>query len=194
MKLKIVTTPNPVLRQKSKSVPKIDRQIKKLAQAMIQLISSSGRSASGGKAGPEDKPIGVGLSAVQIGQLKRLFVGLDPQKKDYRVFVNPKIVGKSKKLTEGVPERENKLEGCLSVPEVFGIIKRHQWIKLRYQNLQGQTKTEKFSSFLATVIQHEHDHLEGILFTDRILEQKGKIYKLEKTPEGEELAEVKIGP
>ena len=80
-------------------------------------------------------------------------------------------------MTESVPEIETDYEGCLSVPGYLGKVKRHQTIKLRYQNLKGQEKESKFSGFLATVIQHEMDHLSGILFIDRVLKQKGKIYK-----------------
>ena len=144
------------------------------------------------KKGPEKEPIGVGLSAVQVGKPTRLFMALSPSEKKYRFFINPKIVKEATKLTTGVPESKNKFEGCLSVPEVYGIVKRPQWVKMTYQTLKGDTKTEKFAGFLATVIQHEYDHLEGILFTDRILEQKGKIYKLGEGPNKKELVEIKL--
>ena len=183
MKLEIRTVPDPILRRKSKPVVKISSKgrqasgLKQLAQAMIDFI----------KCGPEDlsanrrsKRIGVGLSAVQIGKPLRLFVAYSPKSKKDLVFVNPKITWRSKKLTDGVPERESKHEGCLSVPGYLGIVKRAEAIRLRYRTLAGREQERRFSGFFATVIQHEMDHLNGVLFIDRALEQKGKIYKLEE--------------
>lgn len=182
MKLKLVTVPNPILRQKSKPVKKIDKKTKKLSQAMIDLI----------KTGPDGQPIGVGLSAVQIGKPLQLFVAFNPQTKKYQVFLNPQITARSKELTDGVPEKENKAEGCLSVPNLVGIVKRHLWIKLRYQTLENEEKEEEASGLFATIIQHESDHLQGILFTDRLLEQKGKVYQLKKDGRQEKLVEAEI--
>ena len=169
MKLKIIIVPNSILRKKSKPIKNINQIISNLAKAMIQLI----------KEGPGGKPIGIGLSAVQIGKLIRLFVAFNPETKKYQAFVNPEIIKKSKELTDGL-EGENKGEGCLSIPGFTGVVKRHQEINLKYQNLAGQEKEEKFSGLMATIIQHEYDHLEGILFTDRVLEQGSKIYELQK--------------
>jgi peptide deformylase len=182
MKLKIITIPNPILRRKSKPIKKINRKINQLAEKMIQII----------KFGYAGQPVGVGLSAVQVSRLIRLFVAYDPEKNRYLAFINPEITQRSKKLITGVPERENKFEGCLSVPGLAAIIKRNQWIKLRYQTLEKEKKEQKFEGFLATVIQHEYDHLEGILFLDRVSEQKGKLYQIQKTPTGENLAETEI--
>jgi len=188
MKLKIITAPNPILRQKSRPVEKIDQKVKNLAQAMIQLVSPNGQAAPDGKTDPGQRRTGEGLSAIQVGKPIRLFILYLKDRKKFQVFINPKIIRKSQKFLEDV----TWLEGCLSVPGIYATVLRHQWIKLRYQTLEGQTKTEKFSHFLATVIQHECDHLQGVLFVDRVLEQKGKLYQLEKTSEGEELAEVKL--
>ena len=147
---------------------------------MIELI----------KNGPDGKPVGVGLSAVQVGKPIRLFVAKNTKNSQYQIFINPEIVQKGKKLTSGVPERENKFEGCLSIPRIFGLVKRPAWIKLKYQTPEGRWQTKKFKGFFATILQHEYDHLEGILFTDLILKQKGAICRLEKTPEGEKLIEI----
>ena len=197
MKLKIMTAPDPILRQKSRPVAKRASGLKKLAGQMTDLI----------KNGPEGQRIGVGLSAVQVGKLIRLFVTYNPETKKDLIFINPEIIWKSKKLTNGVPtplcpanrrgfeghSSENKYEGCLSAPSVFGLVKRHWTIKVRWLDLDGKNHARKFSGFLATVIQHEIDHLNGILFIDRILKQKGKIYKLEKENNGKEvLVEAKL--
>lgn len=166
--LKIITTPNAVLNKKSKSIKKIDTKIAALAEKMTSAIASEGNR------------IGVGLSAVQIGQLIRLFVVFDLKTKKNHIFVNPKITWQSKALTTGVPESDNPYEGCLSVPKIFGKVKRHQSIKIRWQDLNGQIRMGKFTGFVATVIQHEYDHINGVLFTQRVLEQKDQLYKLEK--------------
>ena len=182
-KLKIITVPNSILRQKSKPARKIDKKIKKLAEEMINLI----------KNGQGDERIGVGLSAVQIGKPVQLFVTYNPETKKDLVFVNPKIIWKSKEKTDGIPNKKFKYEGCLSIPRIFGLVKRHQAIKVCWLALNAKKHTKKFSGFLATVIQHEIDHLNGILFTDCVLKQKGKIYKLVKNKEGQEqLAEIKL--
>ena len=134
-------------------------------------------------------PKGVGLAGPQAGFQYRLFLTKPTEKDDIRVFINPEILTLSKKTTEGVPERENKLEGCLSIPNVWGKVKRSYSLTLRYQDETGQTHKEKFSGFLATIIQHETDHLNGMLFTHRVLEQKGKFYQATKDENGKEVLE-----
>jgi len=140
-----------------------------------------------------ENPKGVGLAAPQIGESLKIFITKPFPKSEIQVFLNPEIIWKSEKLTEGVPERENKLEGCLSVPGIWGLVRRHQSIKLKYLSPDGKIRVQKFSGFLATIIQHEMDHLEGRLFSARVLEQHGKFYKIEKNAEGKEfLQELKL--
>ena len=99
------------------------------------------------------------------------------------VFINPEIVAHSEQIQPAdKKEEENaQLEGCLSLPKYYGIVKRWKWVKVRFQvsGFSGQleTKEEKFEGFPATVIQHEIDHLNGRIFVERILEQSGKLYK-----------------
>jgi len=106
---------------------------------------------------------GIGLAAPQIGKSIRLCiinlenVGLEPF-----ALINPKIVKKSWKKNE-------MEEGCLSIPGVFGIVKRPAKIKVKAQNLNGEEKTFDADGLLARVIQHEVDHLDGILFTSKII-------------------------
>lgn len=173
-KLKIVTVPNPILRKKAKAVSKIDKKVLKLAQNMIETI----------KTGPEG-PIGVGLSAPQVGKLLKISAVFSNKSKKYLTLINPEILWYSKSLTDGVPESKNRFEGCLSIPGYFGIVKRSQKIKVCYKTLSGKTLTREFSGFTATVIQHEYDHLNGVLFIDRIFNQKGKLYKAVKGENGE---------
>jgi peptide deformylase len=109
-----------------------------------------------------------------------------------KAFINPEIIWRSKELTEGVPKQGNKLEGCLSVPGYYGLVRRAQKIKLRWQMANGKWQMAKFSGFLATVIQHEMDHLNGILFIDCVLEQGNQLYQLEKEGGKEILRGVEI--
>lgn len=177
MKLKIITVPNPVLRQKSKPIAKIDGKVKRLADSMIRII----------KEGPEKEPIGVGLSAVQIGQTVRLIVVYNPKIKDYTAYINPEIINRSTEMLTEVPDSESNLEGCLSIPDYFGLVQRHKWLVLRYRDLDNKEHQEKYSGFPAVVIQHECDHLDGVLFIDRIMEQKGKLYHSKNSKNGQEL-------
>lgn len=173
---KIITVPNPLLRQKSKPVKKINHQVKKLATEMLKIIEGDEGAGS----------IGVGLSAVQVGIPIRLLIAYSKQTNHYFTMINPKIIWQSKKMTKGVPESENIYEGCLSVPGYFGIVKRPKSIKVEYQLLSSRRQRKKFSGFVATVIQHEIDHLNGVLFVDRLLQQKGKLFKPIKDKSGKE--------
>lgn len=162
---KILTVPNPILRQKSKPVEKIDKKINNLVKDLIDTAKAA------------KEPKGVGLSAVQIGKLVRVFV--IKQEKKFIPFINPKIVWQSKKMFSQVLKKEKQfLEGCLSVPNYYGFVDRPHMVKLEWQNLQGKSHKEKFKDKQSAYIHHEVDHLDGILFIDRILAQKGKLYKL----------------
>jgi len=169
---KIITVPNPLLRQKSKEInPPVGGDKKTFD--LIKELKQTVRSTEGIK--------GVGISAIQIGVPKRVFIAHSDASNKFLVFINPVVVWKSKRMLSGVP-RTNKLEGCLSVPGIWGQVKRHQVIKLRYQTISGQIITRRFRGFLGIICQHEYDHLEGILFTDRVLEQKACLPSLARPP------------
>jgi peptide deformylase len=129
-------------------------------------------------------PKGVGLAATQVGLDKRIFV-LIPDKTPL-VFINPKVTKKSKAMFSEYysAEEDNWLEGCLSIPKVWGFVDRPYKITLRYQTIDTQgnlvDKLEEFSDIEAAYVQHEIDHLDGILFTDRILQQGGQLFQEEK--------------
>lgn len=179
--IKILTAPNPILTQPAKPATKIDKKILAIVEEMKKTLLTT------------EKPKGVGLAAPQIGTPLKIFITRPSLKSEIRVFLNPEIVFKSDELTEGVPERENKLEGCLSLPGVWGLVKRHQSLRLKYTGLDGKVRRQKFSGFLATIIQHEMDHLDGRLFSTRVLKQKGKFYQIKKDDQGKEvLAEIKL--
>ena len=173
---KIITVPDPRLRTKSKAIA-FDKKTAQLIKELREtLVTKEGTK-------------GVGLSAVQIGVLQRVFVAFSNKSKKMLVFVNPEIIWYSKRETKGTPESRNKYEGCLSVPGIWGIVKRSYTIKVKYQTETGRALVRKFSGLTATIIQHEYDHLNGILFVDRALEQKNELYQLETDEQGKEVLE-----
>jgi len=180
VKLKILTTPNPVLREKAKKIKKIDRQIKRLIEEMTDLLRT------------HDDPKGVGLAAPQVGKSLRVFVLLLDSKP--AVFINPTIVKQSSKtLSQVLPKEKLFLEGCLSIPRHYGFVDRPYKISLSYLDETGKKQTKSFQNLNASYVQHEYDHLEGVLFVDKVLKQKGQLYELKTNDEGkEELVPVKF--
>lgn len=161
---KILRSGDPKLREISKTVVKIDSKILKLVQDLKETLAI------------QKDPEGVGLAAPQIGKSLRVFVfsynGVE------RVIINPEIIKQS--VSKSKKESKNEiLEGCLSLPNYYGPLKRDQKLKIKYQTLEMVNKTESFSGFNAQIILHEIDHLNGVLFLDRLLEQKQPLYKLE---------------
>jgi len=173
----IVVTPNPILSVPARTVTSFDKRL-------IKLIRDMKKALLGAK-----NPKGVGLAAPQIGEHWRIFITRPTEKSDIRVFINPEIIKRSDGKTDGVPERENKLEGCLSIPKIWGRVERTQSLTLRYQDETGNPHEEQFTGFLATIIQHETDHTNGVLFVQRVLEQKGKLYQSAKDEDGKETLE-----
>ena len=130
-------------------------------------------------------PKGVGLAATQVGLDKRLFILLDEERNKVNVFVNPEIIRMSQKMlsTFYKKKKDRWLEGCLSIPRLWGFVNRAYSITLKYQEADTlKTITKDFSDVIAAYIQHEVDHLNGILFTDRIRQQNGLI--LRETADG----------
>ena len=167
---KIVLAKDPVLHKKSKSVKKIDQKIRNLAKDLKDTLIS------------QKDPEGVGLAAPQIGKNIRMFA-MKPKDK-VRIIINPKILKieniKTKKRNDKV------MEGCLSIPNFYSPMVRPQKVKLRFQNLDGETIEEEFTGFSARIVQHEVDHLNGILFIDHLLKTGEPLYEL-KNDEWEEV-------
>lgn len=177
----IVLVPHSVLTTSAKPVTEFDSDLKKLIEDMKRTLVAT------------VNPKGVGLAATQIGVGLRIFLTRPTESSHIRVFINPEIVKQSDELTDGVPGRKSKLEGCLSIPNVWGNVKRSSSLTLRYQDETGQVRQEEFTGFLATIIQHETDHCNGILYTQRVLEQKEKLYQVAEDDDGKEvLEEIKI--
>lgn len=179
----IVKAPNSVLAQKAKEIIKVDKTVLKVVEEMkTSLLSAT-------------DPIGVGLAAPQIGKSLQLFITKPTAQSDVGVFINPKIKKIEDKKTNSKKKKikAKKLEGCLSLPDIWGEVTRHPIIQIEYLDEYGRKHNKKFSGFMATIIQHEMDHLNGVLFPKRVFEQKGVLYKSEKNEKGEEIFdEIKI--
>ncbi|WP_415300192.1 peptide deformylase [Candidatus Pelagibacter sp. Uisw_134_02] len=150
---KILTEPNKLLRQVSKPVDKVGDEERKLMDDMLETMY--------------DAP-GIGLAAIQIGVPKRIIVmdiSRDQEKKEPRYFINPIIKNKNK-------EKAKYEEGCLSVPDQFAEIERPNTCEVEYLDYDGKKQLLKADGLLATCIQHEMDHLEGILFIDYLSKLK----------------------
>ena len=152
-KKKIVIEPNPILRKKSNILEKVDGELRKLMDDMLETMY--------------DAP-GIGLAAVQIGVLKRVIVidiAKGDEKKNPLFLVNPEITFRSSKTS-------TYEEGCLSLPSHFAEVERPAECHLNFIDYSGKKKDLKASGLLATCIQHEVDHLDGILFIDHISKLK----------------------
>jgi len=149
----ILIIPDKRLREVSKPVAKIDASIKKLVADMFDTMY--------------DAP-GIGLAAIQIGEAKRV-VTMDLAKKEGEkqpmVFINPEIVGESE-------ARNVHEEGCLSIPEYYEEVERPAEVTVRYLDLDGKQHEDKATGLFAVCIQHEIDHLNGVLFIDHISKLK----------------------
>ena len=153
---KILVEPNKLLRQVSQPVEEVDKQIQKIMDDMLETMYSAN---------------GIGLAAIQIGVPKNLIV-IDlltkEKKKNPMFFVNPKIIKKSSKMSKYE-------EGCLSIPNLFAEIQRPSECEIEYLDYEGNKTSLKATGLLATCIQHEMDHLKGILFIDYLSKLKRDI-------------------
>lgn len=148
--LKIVKVPDPILTKKTELVDKIDDAILDLAAEMIEAC----RNANG-----------IGLAAPQIGRsLRMCIINLEHMNLPPFALINPRIVRKSIRQME-------MEEGCLSIPGVFGIVKRPASVTVKAMNLDGKENKFKADGMLARVIQHEIDHLDGVLFTSKMIRE-----------------------
>ena len=145
----ILVVPNPVLKLVSQPVDKVDDELRALMDDMLETMY--------------DAP-GIGLAAIQIGVPKRVIVmdisGPDDEKAP-RYFVNPEIIWSSE---DTAPYEE----GCLSIPDIYDEVERPARVKLKYLNYQGEEVIEDADGLFAVCIQHEMDHLHGVLFIDHL--------------------------
>lgn len=191
---KIVTTPNEVLSGASKEITSFDKKLRDILSDMEVTLRAT------------KDPIGVGLAAPQVGLPIRIFQLRPDEKSEVRSFINPKILSisqepneftsqsgrKKKAIDDGklpAPKGKRLLEGCLSIPNIWGYVQRKKDVKLSYQDENGITHEEVFTGFPAIIVQHELDHLNGIVFTHHVMEQNEKLYKSHKDEKGEDVFE-----
>ena len=152
-KKKIITIPDPLLRKVSEPVTSVNTEVKNLMDDMLETMYAAP---------------GIGLAAVQVGVLKRIIVidlSKDGQKKDPLFIVNPQITFKSDELI-------SYEEGCLSIPNQFAEVKRPSSCKVNFLDYDGKKREINADGLLATCIQHEVDHLDGVLFIDHLSKLK----------------------
>ena len=152
-KKQILTIPDPLLRKVSEPVTSVNTEVKNLMDDMLETMYAAP---------------GIGLAAVQVGVLKRIIVidlSKDGEKKDPLFIVNPQITFKSDELI-------SYEEGCLSIPNQFAEVKRPSSCKVNFLDYNGKKKEINADGLLATCIQHEVDHLNGVLFIDHLSKLK----------------------
>jgi peptide deformylase len=151
----IIQLGNPTLRQKAAWVENTqDERIQQLIDGLIATVA---------------KANGVGIAAPQVAESDRLFILASHPNARYpyaplmepTAIINPKIIAHSTEVVKG-------WEGCLSVPGIRGLVPRYQSIEVEYTDRNGQLKTQIFTEFVARIFQHENDHLDGIMFVDRL--------------------------
>ncbi|WP_457941037.1 peptide deformylase [Mesorhizobium sp. 10J20-29] len=149
----LIILPDPILRTVSKPVERIDAPLQKLADDMLATMY--------------DAP-GIGLAAIQVGEPLRMLV-IDLAKEDETpaplVFINPQVLGSS-------DERSVYEEGCLSIPDYYAEVERPATVRVSYLDRDGKTQEIEADGLLATCLQHEIDHLDGVLFIDHISKLK----------------------
>jgi peptide deformylase len=166
---RIATTPDPVLRQKSRKVQSFDDELQTLIDDMVETM----REAPG-----------VGLAAPQVGVSQRVIVveyavstddpETPPKPPKLHVLVNPKITRKSREIETGN-------EACLSIPGYFGEVSRHVTVTVESLDRHGKKVKLKAKHWMGRIIQHEIDHLDGVLFIDRATE----VWRIEESSERE---------
>jgi peptide deformylase len=147
--LPIITAPDPRLKIKTRPVPAVDDKIRRLMDDMLDTMYGA---------------IGIGLAAPQVGQSSRVIVldvARDGEKPQPLQLANPEILWRSSELATGN-------EGCLSLPEHYAEVTRPEKIRLRYLDYQNEIREIEASGLLAMCLQHEIDHLDGVLFVDHI--------------------------
>lgn len=194
--MKIIQAPHPTLRTKAQEVTKLDKKILQFIPELEKTLDHS------------QNPKGVGLAAPQVDKKYRIFStnlpldGSDPDEDSalsLAHYINPEIkkTSNNRILGENAKDEDYRLEGCLSIPLLYGPVPRWEWVELEYSYIKLNANQEpelvrtkrKFSNFAARVIQHELDHLDGILFTDYLLEYDLPAYQPD--PKTDKLEEIR---
>lgn len=148
--MELVLYPSPILAESAAPIHEIDGGTRLLAEQMLDLMENER---------------GIGLAAPQVGSLSRLFVCRLPRESRRWAFANPEIVGCSRRTVRFE-------ESCLSVPGVYAHVRRPAWVRIRALDLEGRRVEMKAGGLLARVIQHEVDHLDGVMFLDHLKDRR----------------------
>jgi peptide deformylase len=184
--MKIITVPHPTLRSVAQPVTQVDTKLVNFLQNLDATLAH------------KRNPKGVGLAAPQVNTKWRIFstqlTTMEGENETTRLrsYINPEIIDHSDELTVGAEKENPTLEGCLSIPGIYGPIPRWSWVKLRYEKIGSnnalEQQEETFRDFSARVIQHEIDHLDGILFIDHTIKYGLPLYK--ENPKNDKLYEI----
>ena len=162
---KFVTLPGAEIRQRSDEVIAFDKSVEAVVKDLLETAEA------------QTDPVALGLAAPQIGVFKRIFIARIRNR--FKHFVNPQIV-------KSAPKETVLMEGCFSVTDIYGNVIRPTEVEVKYQDMHGKTQQQTFKGLAAKIVQHELDHLNGVLFVDHVHEQKGKMFKITKTKKGKE--------
>lgn len=160
-----IALPNQNIRQKSKEVVAFDKSIEQVVKDLTETAQV------------QTDPIALGLAAPQIGIFKKIFVARIRNK--FKHFVNPVI-------TKFATKEATLMEGCFSVPQIYGNTIRPTEVDIKFQDMHGKWLKAHFKGLAAKIVQHEFDHLNGILFVDHVYSQNGKVFKVIKDKKGKE--------
>jgi peptide deformylase len=171
----ILQSGDSILRKRSKEVKQIDKKVSSLIRDLKDTLVA------------QKDPEGVGLAAPQIGKNFRIFVMRSDPKMEIKTIINPEIISSSPHNTPTKPKKANQkpknksiMEGCLSLPHYYTPLERQEEITIKFMDENGNINQESFEGLEAQIVQHEIDHLNGILFIDRMLEQGKKLYEFRK--------------
>lgn len=171
--MKIITVPEPALRQKAQPIVRVDKKIARFLTDLKQTLIA------------KNDPPGVGLAANQVNKLWQAIAVMPVSERGkivpVEILINPQITKHSRQQSLGAKPADPDLEGCLSIPRIYGPVARYNWIEVDYQVWDGQqliNAHQKFTDFAARIVQHELDHLQGILFTDHLLAQRREFYSI----------------
>lgn len=163
----IIKTPHPSLRKRSVRVAIVNDEVREFAQKMIEATLDWEDS--------RDHEVAVGLAAVQVNELRRIVVlrnnTEDKQDRTFVTLINPEI---TKKIGEPIED----YEGCLSVANMYGLVERYPEVKVKALDEHGREFRMRVKGFAAKLVQHEIDHMNGMLYIDHIKGQKGKFFRM----------------
>lgn len=163
----IISVPDKRLRETSSRIAVVTDEVEAIIEKM--------KAATLDWEAQRDSEVGVALAAVQIGEMERIVVVRnrpdDKSDKDFETFINPEIVKYEGEVSE-------EPEGCLSIPDIYGVVPRHETVRIKALDINGNPFRVKVSGFLARVFQHEIDHLRGKLFVDHV--KADKFYRIEQ--------------